>query len=37
MPRTRRPGQDDRSLPDFYNAIYKAGLGNLKRVVENAQ
>ena len=29
------PGQDDKSLTDFYNGLYKSGLGNLKRVVES--
>jgi mxaD protein len=31
------PGQDDKSLTDFYNAIYKAGLESLKRVVEGGE
>jgi len=31
------PGQDDKSLTDFYNGIYKAGLESLKRVVESGQ
>jgi len=30
-------GQDDKSLTDLYNGLYKAGLENLKRVVEGAQ
>jgi mxaD protein len=30
-------GQDDKSMTDFYNGIYKAGLENLKRVVESGQ
>lgn len=30
-------GQDDQSMIDFYNGIYKAGLENLKRVVESGQ
>lgn len=29
------PGQDDKSLTDFYNGLYKSGLDNLKRVVES--
>ncbi|HWQ38903.1 MAG TPA: SRPBCC family protein [Burkholderiales bacterium] len=31
------PGQDDRTLVDFYNGIYKAGLESLKRVVESGR
>jgi mxaD protein len=31
------PGQDDKSMTDFYNGIYKSGLENLKRVVESGQ
>jgi len=31
------PGQDDKSLTDFYNGLYKSGLENLKRVVESKQ
>lgn len=31
------PGQDDKSLTDFFNGIYKAGLENLKRVIESGQ
>lgn len=31
------PGQDDKSLTEFYSAIYKAGLESLRRVVEGAQ
>jgi hypothetical protein len=31
------PGQEDQSLTDFYNGLYKAGLENLKRVVESRQ
>ena len=31
------PGQDDKSLTDFYNGIYKSGLESLKRVVESGQ
>jgi carbon monoxide dehydrogenase subunit G len=31
------PGQDDKSMTDFYNGIYKTGLENLKRVVESEQ
>jgi mxaD protein len=31
------PGQDDKSLTDLYNGLYKAGLESLKRVVEGAQ
>jgi hypothetical protein len=31
------PGQDDKSLTDFFTGIYKAGLENLKRVVEGGQ
>jgi hypothetical protein len=31
------PGQDDKSLADLYNGLYKAGLENLKRVVEAGQ
>ena len=31
------PGQDDKSLTDFFNGIYKAGLENLKRVIEGGQ
>ena len=30
-------GQDDKSLVDRYNALYKSGLENLKRVVEGAR
>jgi mxaD protein len=30
-------GQDDKTLTDFYNGLYKAGLESLKRVVEGAQ
>lgn len=29
------PGQDDKTLTDFYNRLYKSGLDNLKRVVES--
>jgi len=29
------PGQDDKSLTDLYNGLYKAGLESLKRVVES--
>jgi hypothetical protein len=31
------PGQDDKSMTDFYNGIYKTGLESLKRVVESGQ
>ena len=31
------PGQDDNSLSDLYSNLYKAGLENLKRVVEAGQ
>ncbi len=31
------PGQDDKSMTDFYNGIYKSGLESLKRVVESGQ
>ena len=31
------PGQDDQSLTDFYNGIYKAGLESLKRAFESGQ
>jgi len=31
------PGQDDKSMTDFYNGIYKTGLENLKRVIESGQ
>jgi hypothetical protein len=31
------PGQDDQSLTDFYNGIYKAGLESLKRTIESGQ
>jgi mxaD protein len=31
------PGQDDKSLSDLYSNLYKAGLENLKRVVEAGQ
>ena len=31
------PGQDDQSLTDFYNGIYKAGLESLKRAIESGQ
>ena len=31
------PGQDDKSMTDFYNGIYKSGLESLKRVVESRQ
>lgn len=31
------PGQDDKSLSEFYSAIYRAGLENLKRVVESGE
>jgi uncharacterized protein YndB with AHSA1/START domain len=31
------PGQDDKTLTDLYNGLYKAGLENLKRVVESRQ
>ena len=31
------PGQDDKSMIDFYNALYKSGLESLKRVVESGQ
>ena len=30
-------GQDDKSLVDRYNGLYKSGLENLKRIVEGAQ
>ena len=30
-------GQDDKTLTDLYNGLYKAGLENLKRVVEDAR
>jgi mxaD protein len=30
-------GQEDKTLTDFYNGLYKAGLESLKRVVEGAQ
>ena len=30
-------GQDDKTLTDFYNRLYKSGLENLKRVVESGQ
>ncbi len=30
-------GQDDKTLTDLYNGLYKAGLENLKRVVEGRQ
>ena len=30
-------GQDDKTLTDLYNGLYKAGLENLKRVVESGQ
>jgi hypothetical protein len=30
-------GQDDKTLTDLYNWIYKAGLESLKRVVESGQ
>ena len=30
-------GQDDKSLTDRYNGLYRAGLESLKRVVEGAQ
>jgi mxaD protein len=30
-------GQDDKTLTDLYNGLYKAGLENLKRVVEEAR
>lgn len=30
-------GQDDKTMTEFYNGIYKAGLENLKRVVEGRQ
>jgi mxaD protein len=30
-------GQDDKSLTDLYNGLYKAGLESLKRTVEGAQ
>ena len=29
-------GQDDKSLVDRYNGLYKSGLENLKRLVEGA-
>jgi len=29
------PGQDDKSLTDFYSGLYKSGLESLKRVVES--
>jgi hypothetical protein len=31
------PGQDELSLTDFYNGIYKAGLESLKRAIESGQ
>ena len=31
------PGQDDKTLTEFYTGIYKAGLESLKRVVESGQ
>lgn len=31
------PGQDDKSMTDFYSGIYKAGLESLKRVIESGQ
>jgi mxaD protein len=31
------PGQDDKSLTELYNGIYKAGLESLKRLVESGQ
>ena len=31
------PGQDDKSMTEFYNGIYKTGLENLKRVIESGQ
>jgi mxaD protein len=30
-------GQDDKSMIDFYNGIYKSGLESLKQVVESGQ
>jgi mxaD protein len=30
-------GQDDQSMTDFYNGIYRTGLENLKRVIESGQ
>lgn len=30
-------GQDDQSMKDFYNGLYRTGLENLKRVVEGGQ
>jgi mxaD protein len=30
-------GQDDQSLTDFYDGIYKAGLESLKRAIESGQ
>jgi hypothetical protein len=31
------PGQDDQSMTDFYNGIYKSGLESLKRAIESGQ
>jgi hypothetical protein len=31
------PGQDDKSLTELYNGIYKTGLESLKRLVESRQ
>ena len=31
------PGQDDQSLTNFYNGIYKAGLESLKSTIESGQ
>jgi carbon monoxide dehydrogenase subunit G len=31
------PGQDDKTMTDFYNRLYKSGLENLKRVIESGQ
>ncbi|HWH47104.1 MAG TPA: SRPBCC family protein [Burkholderiales bacterium] len=31
------PGQDDQTMTDFYNALYKSGLESLKRVIEGGQ
>ena len=31
------PGQDDKSMTDFYSGIYKTGLESLKRVIESGQ
>jgi len=31
------PGQDDKSLTDLYNGLYKAGLESLKQVIEGSK